>query len=74
LNPLRSRLWNPHKPFIPLSPGRHNHPHRKNEAGKTTFLEFTRRMLFGFPTGKHASKEYDPISGLVKEEKYPLSS
>jgi uncharacterized protein YhaN len=22
----------------------------KNEAGKTTFLEFVRRMLFGFPS------------------------
>lgn len=38
----------------------------KNEAGKTTFLEFVRRMLFGFPSGRVASKEYDPISGLVK--------
>lgn len=38
----------------------------KNEAGKTTFLEFVRRMLFGFPTGRVASKEYEPITGLVK--------
>ncbi len=38
----------------------------KNESGKTTFLEFVRRMLFGFPTGRNASKEYDPISGQIK--------
>ena len=34
-----------------------------NEAGKTTLLEFIRRVLFGFPDGPQQGQ---PISALVR--------
>ena len=56
---LIHRDFSPFSPKVTLLTG-------KNEAGKTTFMEFVRRMLFGFPTGRAASKEYDPVTGIVK--------
>ena len=35
----------------------------KNEFGKTTLLEFIRRILFGFPTKKEKTNLYTPVSG-----------
>ena len=36
-----------------------------NETGKTTLLEFLRRVLYGFPSGRGRSSEnlYKPLSG-----------
>ena len=34
-----------------------------NEAGKSTLLEFIRRVLFGFPDGRSRSNPYPPLSG-----------
>lgn len=33
----------------------------KNEFGKTTLLEFIRRILFGFPTKKDKTNLYLPV-------------
>ncbi len=35
----------------------------KNEFGKTTLLEFIRRILFGFPTKKDKTNLYAPVHG-----------
>ncbi len=35
----------------------------KNEFGKTTLLEFIRRILFGFPTKKDKTNLYHPVNG-----------
>ena len=35
----------------------------KNEFGKTTLLEFIRRILFGFPTKKDKTNLYTPLQG-----------
>ena len=35
----------------------------KNEFGKTTLLEFVRRILFGFPTKKEKSNLYTHLQG-----------
>jgi len=35
----------------------------KNEFGKTTLLEFIRRILFGFPTKKEKTNLYLPVQG-----------
>jgi uncharacterized protein YhaN len=35
----------------------------KNEFGKTTMLEFIRRILFGFPTKKEKTNLYLPVQG-----------
>lgn len=35
----------------------------KNEFGKTTLLEFIRRVLFGFPTKKEKTNLYAPVKG-----------
>ena len=35
----------------------------KNEFGKTTLLEFIRRILFGFPTKKDKTNLYLPVQG-----------
>jgi uncharacterized protein YhaN len=35
----------------------------KNEFGKTTLLEFVRRILFGFPTKKDKTNLYTPLQG-----------
>jgi uncharacterized protein YhaN len=35
----------------------------KNEFGKTTLLEFIRRILFGFPTKKDKTNLYTPVNG-----------
>ena len=35
----------------------------KNEFGKTTLLEFVRRILFGFPTKKEKTNLYTPLQG-----------
>jgi uncharacterized protein YhaN len=35
----------------------------KNEFGKTTLLEFIRRILFGFPTKKDKTNLYSPVNG-----------
>jgi uncharacterized protein YhaN len=35
----------------------------KNEFGKTTLLEFVRRILFGFPTKKDKTNLYPPLQG-----------
>ena len=35
----------------------------KNEFGKTTLLEFIRRVLFGFPTKKDKTNLYYPVNG-----------
>ena len=37
--------------------------HGPNEAGKTTLLEFIRRILFGFPDGRSRRNLYLPLSG-----------
>ena len=34
-----------------------------NEAGKSTLLEFIRRILFGFPTRRGGTNEYPPLAG-----------
>ncbi|TAJ43979.1 ATP-binding protein [Methanofollis fontis] len=34
-----------------------------NEAGKSTLLEFIRRMLFGFPSRKQGQNSYPPLNG-----------
>ena len=34
-----------------------------NEAGKSTLLEFVRRVLFGFPDGRSRANPYPPLSG-----------
>ena len=34
-----------------------------NEAGKSTLLEFVRRVLFGFPSGQRRVNLYPPLSG-----------
>ena len=34
-----------------------------NEAGKSTLLEFIRRILFGFPDGRSRGNPYPPLSG-----------
>ena len=34
-----------------------------NEAGKSTLLEFIRRVLFGFPSGRNRLNEYPPLAG-----------
>lgn len=34
-----------------------------NEAGKSTLLEFIRRILFGFPSGRSRANEYPPLAG-----------
>ena len=35
----------------------------KNEFGKTTLLEFIRRILFGFPTKRENTNLYTPVYG-----------
>jgi uncharacterized protein YhaN len=45
-----------------LSPGI-NIIYGKNEFGKTTLLEFIRRILFGFPTKKDKTNLYLPVKG-----------
>ena len=37
--------------------------HGPNEAGKSTLLEFVRRVLFGFPRGRSRDNRYPPLSG-----------
>ena len=37
--------------------------HGPNEAGKTTLLEFIRRLLFGFPDGRSSQNPYPPLAG-----------
>ena len=34
-----------------------------NEAGKSTLLEFVRRVFFGFPDGRSSSNPYPPLAG-----------
>ncbi len=34
-----------------------------NEAGKSTLLEFVRRILFGFPNRRGGTNEYPPLAG-----------
>ena len=34
-----------------------------NEVGKSTLLEFVRRVLFGFPDGRSRANPYPPLSG-----------
>ena len=34
-----------------------------NEAGKSTLLEFIRRILFGFPDGRNRGNPYPPLTG-----------
>jgi len=34
-----------------------------NEHGKTTLLEFVRRMLFGFPPGTYRKNRFEPVNG-----------
>ena len=34
-----------------------------NETGKSTLLEFIRRILFGFPSGRNRGNEYPPLAG-----------
>jgi uncharacterized protein YhaN len=45
-----------------LKPGL-NIVYGKNEFGKTTLLEFIRRILFGFPTKKDKTNLYSPVNG-----------
>lgn len=45
-----------------LKPGL-NIVYGKNEFGKTTLLEFIRRILFGFPTKKDKTNLYTPVNG-----------
>ena len=37
--------------------------HGLNEAGKSTLLEFIRRVFFGFPDGRSSSNLYPPLAG-----------
>ena len=37
--------------------------HGPNEAGKSTLLEFIRRILFGFPNRRGGINEYPPLAG-----------
>jgi len=37
----------------------------ENESGKTTFLEFVRRILFGFPRVSPSTNPYPPLQGGV---------
>ena len=37
--------------------------HGANEAGKSTLLEFIRRLLFGFPDGRRRRNPYPPLNG-----------
>ena len=37
--------------------------HGLNEAGKSTLLEFVRRVFFGFPDGRSSSNPYPPLAG-----------
>ena len=37
--------------------------HGLNEAGKSTLLEFIRRLLFGFPDGRSSQNPYPPLAG-----------
>ena len=37
--------------------------HGPNEAGKSTLLEFVRRVLFGFPRGRSRDNRYPPLLG-----------
>ena len=37
--------------------------HGPNEAGKSTLLEFIRRVLFGFPDGRSRLNPYPPLAG-----------
>ena len=37
--------------------------HGPNETGKTTLLEFIRRLLFGFPDGRSRGNLYPPLAG-----------
>ena len=37
--------------------------HGLNEAGKSTLLEFIRRVFFGFPDGRSSSNPYPPLAG-----------
>ena len=37
--------------------------HGANEAGKTTLLEFVRRVLYGFPDGRSTANPYRPLAG-----------
>jgi uncharacterized protein YhaN len=48
--------------LIGLKPGL-NIIYGKNEFGKTTLLEFIRRILFGFPTKKDKINLYNPVNG-----------
>ena len=41
--------------------------HGANEAGKSTLLEFIRRLLFGFPDGRSSSNPYPPLWGANTE-------
>ncbi|MBT5348707.1 MAG: AAA family ATPase [Nitrospina sp.] len=50
------------KRIIELAPGI-NIIYGKNEFGKTTLLEFIRRILFGFPTKKDKTNLYLPAKG-----------
>ena len=34
-----------------------------NEAGKSTLLEFIRRMMYGFPDGRSRANQYPPLMG-----------
>ena len=37
--------------------------HGANEAGKSTLLEFVRRVLYGFPDGRTGANPYRPLAG-----------
>lgn len=37
--------------------------HGLNEAGKSTLLEFIRRLLFGFPAARRSQNPYPPLAG-----------
>ena len=53
--------------FANLQLGPFNRPvtvfHGPNEAGKSTLLEFIRRVLFGFPDGRSRLNPYPPLAG-----------
>ena len=34
-----------------------------NEAGKSTLLEFIRRMMYGYPDGRSRANQYPPLMG-----------
>ena len=36
-----------------------------NEAGKSTVLQFIRRMLYGFPDGRSSENQYTPSAGTI---------